>query len=80
MRDVKELTTCEGGYPGLFDMSGNAWEWEDSCDADGADPAKTSCSIRGGDFSEGPSTMGCASSVSQDRIGPGRFGFRCCSN
>jgi formylglycine-generating enzyme len=78
-REVKEYASCEGGYAGVFDMSGNAWEWEDSCDADGADPAKTKCRIRGGDFIEGPDTMGCGSSVSQDRIGDGRFGFRCCS-
>ena len=79
VRDVATYPKCEGGFPGVFDMSGNAWEWEDSCDADQADPAKTKCRIRGGDFIEGPGTLGCGSSVSQDRIGDGRFGFRCCS-
>jgi formylglycine-generating enzyme required for sulfatase activity len=24
---------CEGAVPGLFNMSGNVWEWEDSCTA-----------------------------------------------
>ena len=81
VRDVKTYAGCEGGYPGVFDMSGNVWEWVDACDADAADPAMTSCRIRGGDFSSaGAQTMGCGASVSQPRIGDGRFGFRCCAN
>lgn len=23
--------SCEGGYPGLYDMSGSLWEWTDAC-------------------------------------------------
>ena len=80
VRDVATYGKCEGGYPGVFDLSGNVWEWVDACNADAADPATTSCRVRGGDFNEGPATMGCSASVSQPRIGPGRFGFRCCSN
>ncbi len=39
---------CEGSVPGLFDMSGNVAEWEDSCS--GASSASDMCSVRGGDF------------------------------
>ena len=28
---VGSLASCAGGYPGLFDMSGNVEEWEDAC-------------------------------------------------
>jgi hypothetical protein len=29
---VGSKATCQGGYSGIFDMSGNAAEWEDGCD------------------------------------------------
>ena len=28
------LASCEGGLPGLFDMSGNVGEWADACEGD----------------------------------------------
>jgi formylglycine-generating enzyme len=39
---------CAGGYPGLRDMSGNVYEWEDSCN--GATGADDGCVDRGGAF------------------------------
>ena len=36
-------TSCQGGVPGLFDMSGNAQEWENSCEND-------VCHLRGGPY------------------------------
>ncbi len=53
---------CEGGYTGLFDMSGNAWEWQDACDDTGVlpdaspdgghvpDPRYDTCYRRGGSY------------------------------
>lgn len=29
------MESCQGGYPGLYDMSGNVQEWTSSCDFDG---------------------------------------------
>lgn len=74
--------TCEGATPGLFDMSGNMWEWEDSCDREdaGADPSLQPCRIRGGSVTDGQEQLRCVSAEAQAR----RFqqynvGFRCCA-
>ena len=41
-------TRCEGGPAGVFDMSGNAWEWENSCNGEiGVDDK---CRLRSGEF------------------------------
>ncbi|MCC6214610.1 MAG: SUMF1/EgtB/PvdO family nonheme iron enzyme [Polyangiaceae bacterium] len=86
---VSNVTTCQGGYTGLFHLSGNAWEWENSCSSD-------QCTIRGGGWLQydvpGSSgfTLRCnsaaagasnpspplANRMSVDR---GR-GFRCCAD
>jgi formylglycine-generating enzyme required for sulfatase activity len=53
---VEAFPTCVGGYGGLFDMSGNAAEWEDSCadtpatDGGPGDPRQDVCIPRGGSF------------------------------
>lgn len=35
---VGSLPGCEGGYGGIFDMSGNVAEWEDNCDGETCPP------------------------------------------
>jgi formylglycine-generating enzyme required for sulfatase activity len=35
---VGSMPGCQGGYDGIFDMSGNASEWEDSCEDGGVTP------------------------------------------
>jgi formylglycine-generating enzyme required for sulfatase activity len=80
--DVATLTDCEGGYPGIFDMSGNVQEWEDSCTTgvDPNDPADDGCLVRGGAYWTDDSDSRCDSLV----YGPPRstaikdYGFRCC--
>ena len=78
---------CAGGVTGLYHMSGNVAEWEDSCD--GANP-DSKCRVRGGSFNanQDPETMSCKGLRTEQRIpattgnpdtDPLRdIGFRCC--
>ena len=72
--------TCVGGYPGLSDMTGNVYEWEDSCSA--ASGATDRCSARSGSFQD-PSgvqqTCGFTSLTARD-FADHDVGFRCCSS
>jgi formylglycine-generating enzyme required for sulfatase activity len=73
---------CEGGYPGLFDMSGNVEEWEDACDApNGADAA---CMRRGGAYYAAqvydPTWLECQRLLPTARgVMASSTGFRCCA-
>jgi formylglycine-generating enzyme required for sulfatase activity len=75
---------CEGGFAGIFDMSGNVVEWEDACDTNPLNTAqRQTCAARGGAFYSGtaPADLACASAAmiaTRDSVGPG-IGFRCCS-
>jgi formylglycine-generating enzyme required for sulfatase activity len=78
--DVATLPGCQGGFPGLFDLSGNVMEWENAC-ADSTPDA--TCHDRGGSFWDGGRMMGC------EDLGPTHhtrryvnknIGFRCCGN
>jgi formylglycine-generating enzyme required for sulfatase activity len=79
--------SCQGGYDGLFDMSGNVAEWEDSCN--GANGASDQCLVRGGSYASSatsvPSALCDASSPSSNKAPLVRrdshheqYGFRCC--
>jgi sulfatase modifying factor 1 len=76
---------CVGGYPGIFDMSGNVAEWEDACEA-GAPPeggvangASDICSVRGGAYMSAPGGLECTSKAAVERREVVlSVGFRCC--
>ena len=78
---------CEGGYPGLYDMSGNVSEWEDSCSADTG--ATDQCLERGGSYLSSNAPVGSSPSLlcNSSAQKPTRarntrdkeIGFRCCS-
>lgn len=64
---VASLPACTGGYAGLFDLSGNVAEWEDSCSGNAG--ANDNCLIRGGsidDLDVNPPTLACNSSTVSD--------------
>jgi sulfatase modifying factor 1 len=51
---VASAALCVGGYDGLYDLSGNVAEWEDSCSA--ASGATDNCLIRGGSILDAETT------------------------
>jgi formylglycine-generating enzyme required for sulfatase activity len=85
---VASMPTCVGGYDGLFDMSGNVWEWEASCTTTAnslADP----CHARGGGWISSPMNLACnANSSLPENFGGGLLrggrspllGIRCCAD
>jgi formylglycine-generating enzyme required for sulfatase activity len=72
--EVGSSPGCEGGYSGLFDMSGNVYEWTDAC-ADGP------CLIRGGSYDKPADDMACDGSHTMDGPSGHRedLGLRCCA-
>ena len=79
--DAASKPACVGGYPRVFDMSGNAREWEDACLlGDGAAPQTDDCRTRGGAASDDGGVLTCARRSARNRAaGSAHTGFRCCS-
>ena len=70
------MSSCEGGYPGLFDMSGNVREWINVCSG-------TKCSQAGGSYSnQGLNADHFLQCGNYHQIAPeiesAIMGFRCC--
>jgi formylglycine-generating enzyme required for sulfatase activity len=77
---VASLTGCQSGdpsYSGVYDLDGNAYEWEDSCSGTG-DTAN--CHLRGGTFLSEWYALPCDNPGYAERTkNYGTFGIRCCS-
>jgi hypothetical protein len=69
-----QVMTCVGGYPGVFDMSGNAYERTATC-------AGGTCRIRGGSYRSGAGAglLKCTTGFDfPEGSGDPAVGFRCC--
>ena len=76
---VGSLPSCQASapYAGVYDLSGNVNEWEDSCDADGQ---WANCRLRGGYFSYVGDFLVCGLDDSSPRgYANYAIGFRCCA-
>ncbi len=79
---VGSFATCvtsTTGFTGVYDLSGNVDEWEDSCESTGK---TTACHIRGGSFlyDLGMNSLPCDVGVGEPRSYVADYvGFRCCS-
>jgi formylglycine-generating enzyme required for sulfatase activity len=78
---VGEMIHCQGvtPYNGVFDLSGNVGEWDDSCDFPGFPQDK--CHIRGGRVYQAPEDVRCDSNRIERRdYADALTGFRCCKD
>jgi formylglycine-generating enzyme required for sulfatase activity len=74
------LPDCRASYAdgAVLDLSGNAWEWEDSCDGSGP---STPCRIRGGAYwGTETAALTCGYATASPRyVTDMSIGFRCCA-
>jgi formylglycine-generating enzyme len=80
------LTGCQSainGYAGVFDLSGNVYEWEDSCT--GVTGSQDYCRLRGGSFGSAnfPACLRCDGGTTWSywlrQYNVDWVGFRCCA-
>ncbi|NJK32677.1 MAG: formylglycine-generating enzyme family protein [Deltaproteobacteria bacterium] len=82
LTEVGSIATCQGGYNGIYDMSGNVWEWTNECVVDGQIPAQDQqCRQRGGSFYSNGPTLRCGVDSTRARnFRNDNLGIRCCDS
>ena len=79
---VASMSGCQSsvsGYAGVYDLSGNVWEWEDSCNVNSGN--SDICRLRGGSFDYDGFSLRCVGVYVYGRDAlSDSFGFRCCSS
>jgi formylglycine-generating enzyme required for sulfatase activity len=81
-KPLPSFATCQGGFPGVFDLSGNVFEWENACNpgGDASDHAIDFCNTRGGSFRTDIAGLRCDDGLQYTReSAPDEVGIRCCS-
>lgn len=74
---ASKLPDCESDVSGVFNLSGNVAEWENSC---ASTAAGALCNVRGGSFQDGPYELECKSANSAARSSAAStIGIRCCA-
>ncbi len=75
------MPTCVGATPGVFDLSGNAWEWENACQDSGTAPNNDGCTFRGGCYANPIADSKCSVGTFLPRdVGSAFVGIRCCKS
>ena len=78
---VGSLAACVGATPNVYDLSGNAWEWESSCLDSGGAPNNDGCTFRGGCYANPLADSKCSVGTFLPRdVGSTFVGFRCCKS
>jgi hypothetical protein len=76
---VGSMSTCQGGYAGLFDMAGNVSEWTNACEA--STGSTDQCRERGGNHNDNGDYTRCDGPSSLPRNTTRSYvGIRCCAD
>jgi formylglycine-generating enzyme required for sulfatase activity len=77
---MKRCQSSAPGYAGVYDLSGNVSEWEDSCLDEAGSGQHTFCRVRGGSFALIGEFLTCHRHQVVTRGNPAAdIGFRCCA-